>query len=241
MSDEVLHLTINLTDRYMSLKPVTRENLQLVGVTALLIASKYEERGVPLLIASNYEERGVCENEHEEIHPLEGELVRITDNAYTKGELLNMEVAMLSVLDFQIMVPTAAHFFEILHRANGCDEVHCMVARYILELGLLDIRMLHYPPSHVASAALLLSNYVLKRSTVWPPLMSQRSRVSASELESCVSELRQLFDADQARVDCRFCAVHNKFAAPERHRVSKLGIYVHMYVISVYLRALAQS
>jgi hypothetical protein len=42
---ETLYLTINLIDRYLQLKEVPRPKLQLVGVTSLLIASKYE--GLP--------------------------------------------------------------------------------------------------------------------------------------------------------------------------------------------------
>ena len=40
---ETLYLTINLIDRFLELEVVTRPKLQLIGVTALLIASKYEE------------------------------------------------------------------------------------------------------------------------------------------------------------------------------------------------------
>jgi hypothetical protein len=40
---ETLYLTVNLIDRYLAQVEVTRPQLQLVGVTALLIASKYEE------------------------------------------------------------------------------------------------------------------------------------------------------------------------------------------------------
>lgn len=199
MRNETLHLTINLIDRYLSFKAVSRKRLQLVGITATLIASKYEE-----------------------IHPPEvRELVHITDNAYSKDELLQTEVAMLSVLGFQIMVPTAAHFFDFLQKANGCDEMHRMVAQYIIELGLLDIRMLHHTPSHVVSAALLLSNQLLKRKLTWPPTMVQRSRHSETSLAGCVTYLRQLLEADQEGAGGQLCAVHKKFAAPERRSVSK--------------------
>ena len=66
---ETLYLTVNIIDRYLSLTSVTRPKLQLVGVTALLIASKYEE-----------------------IYPPElRDLVYICDRAYSKSEILKME------------------------------------------------------------------------------------------------------------------------------------------------------
>lgn len=62
---ETLYLTINLIDRYLSKTEVSRPKLQLVGVTALLIASKYEE-----------------------IYPPElRDLVYICDRAYSKLEV----------------------------------------------------------------------------------------------------------------------------------------------------------
>ena len=62
---ETLYLTINLIDRYLERQEVSRPKLQLVGVTSLLIASKYEE-----------------------IYPPElRDLVYICDRAYTRSEV----------------------------------------------------------------------------------------------------------------------------------------------------------
>ena len=62
---ETLFLTVNLIDRFLERKLVTRQKLQLVGITAFLIASKYDEIYPP------------------EVH----ELVYITDNSYTHAEV----------------------------------------------------------------------------------------------------------------------------------------------------------
>jgi cyclin B len=40
---ETLYLTVNIIDRYLSIRSVTRKELQLVGISAMFIASKYEE------------------------------------------------------------------------------------------------------------------------------------------------------------------------------------------------------
>lgn len=62
---ETLYLTINLIDRYLERTEVSRPKLQLVGVTSLLIAAKYEE-----------------------IYPPElRDLVYICDRAYTRQEV----------------------------------------------------------------------------------------------------------------------------------------------------------
>jgi cyclin B len=62
---ETLYLTINMIDRFLEKERVSRPRLQLVGVTSLLIASKYEEIFPPEL----------------------RDLVYICDKAYTKQDV----------------------------------------------------------------------------------------------------------------------------------------------------------
>merc|ERR1719440_452002 len=97
LRSETLHLAVNLIDRHLTRSTVMRKKLQLVGVVAMFIASKFEEINPP------------------ELH----DWVYITDKAYTKQDVLMMEVSMLSVLSFQIVVPTCAHFFPSLQKANS--------------------------------------------------------------------------------------------------------------------------
>ena len=40
---ETLYLTVNLIDRFLEKEQIMRNKLQLVGVTAMFMASKYEE------------------------------------------------------------------------------------------------------------------------------------------------------------------------------------------------------
>ena len=73
---ETLYLTVNIIDRYLARTEVSRPKLQLVGVTALLIASKYEE-----------------------IYPPElRDLVYICDRAYSKVEVRCICLLILSTL-----------------------------------------------------------------------------------------------------------------------------------------------
>jgi len=40
---ETLYLTVTLLDQYLSLVTIKKTDMQLVGLTALLLASKYED------------------------------------------------------------------------------------------------------------------------------------------------------------------------------------------------------
>jgi len=194
---ETLHLTVNLIDRYLTRMPVVRKRLQLVGVVAMFIAAKFEEIHPPAL----------------------RDFVHITDNAYTKEDVLVMECTMLTTLNFQVMVPTVSQFCDGLMKANGCDQVHREVVHYLLELGLLDIRMLQYVPSHNVSAAILLSNELLGRNQVWPSSMVQHSRRTEPALRGCVEVLRQLLKTDQSGTG-QLQAVRKKFSDARRHSVA---------------------
>ncbi len=74
---ETLYLTFNLIDRYLQAdKTIAKRKLQLLGGTCIFIASKYEEYRPP-------EVRDIC---------------YIMDHAYSKEEVLAMEVSVLNVL-----------------------------------------------------------------------------------------------------------------------------------------------
>jgi len=197
---ETLHLTVNIVDRYVAKTQIGRKRLQLVGVVAMFIASKFEEIHAPEL------DFWVC----------------ITASAYTPEDVILMECAMLTTLNFKILVPTAAHFLPLLQKANGCDDVHGALVEYIVELGLLDTRMLCYPPSHVVSAALLLSNELLGRSSVWPTTMAQLSRRPGAVLRGCAEVMRELLELDRVGLEGQPRTVNRKFSSVQHHQVATM-------------------
>merc|ERR1711972_514080 len=150
-----------------------RKRLQLVGVVALFIAAKFEEVDPPT----------ACN------------LAYITDNAYTKDDIFSLECIFLTTLDFKVLVPTAAHFLDHLQRTNRCDPLQKELAQYILELGLLDIRMIRYKSSCLAASALFLSNQIMSRTPLWPTAVALASRHTRSSLKACAEEFRELLDA----------------------------------------------
>ena len=85
-------------------RTVIKTELQLVGVTAMLIASKYEEMYAPEV----------------------KDFVYITDNTYSAEQIRAMESKMLQVLDYMVGNPLPLHF---LRRNSKAGEVNlCMHA-----------------------------------------------------------------------------------------------------------------
>uniref|UniRef100_A0A7N4PIG1 Cyclin A1 n=2 Tax=Dasyuridae TaxID=9277 RepID=A0A7N4PIG1_SARHA len=144
---ETLYLAVNFLDRFLSCMSVLRGKLQLVGTAAILLASKYEE-----------------------IYPPEvDEFVYITDDTYTKRQLLRMEHLLLKVLAFDLTVPTTNQFLlQYLQKQGVCLRTENL-AKYVAELSLLEADpFLKYVPSLIAAAAYCLANYTVNRH-FWVP------------------------------------------------------------------------
>jgi len=150
-----------------------RRKLQLLGVVSMFIATKFEEIDPPKV----------------------GEFAYITDNTYTKNEILSMECTVLVALNFQIVIPTPTHFLDRLLRANGGDLVHRYLTEYLLELGLVDLRLIRHPPSLLTAAAIMLANELMGQRPTWSAAMAHHARRPASALSGCVEEFRALLDA----------------------------------------------
>jgi len=207
---ETLFLAICVIDCYLSKACVSRRRFQLVGVTALLIAAKVEEIEPPQL----------------------ADLVYVTDNSYSKQDILDMEMAVLGTLGFRVAAPTAAHFLLHLqavsrtplaatrtergstqanggspgpHRSeeaaavavppNEREKIRTDLAWYILELSLLEVRIVRHRPSQVAASALLLSGRLVGQRPAWPASVAGLCGLAERDLEVCCGELRQLLDA----------------------------------------------
>jgi hypothetical protein len=122
---ETLFICINLTDRYIQLKQIPRKNYQLVGVTALFIASKYEEIYPPYMKDFRF----------------------ITDNAYSIDQIKDMENLILHTLDFDVMIPTPIRYCERYAKLASLNEKCFHLSMYMLELALVEVNMNKWKPS----------------------------------------------------------------------------------------------
>jgi len=199
MQYETLHLAINIMDRYLSLRTIQRKRLQLLGVVAMCIAAKFEEIDPPRT----------------------GEFAYITDYTYSKKEIVDFEARVLAVLNFDVVVPTPAHFLEAFLEANdGGSGVNRPLARYILEVALLDCKSLAFAPSMVTASAVALSNEFLGHRVAWPAEMTQRSRHSEKDLSPCMGALRQQLREHHAQTKLQ--VLQRKYKTDANHKAAEL-------------------
>ena len=125
-----LFLTINLIDRYLSKKPIHRTKFQLLGVTSLFIAFKYEE-----IYMKNI-----------------NDFVDLTARAFDKNEILNMEKIIIDLVEFNLDLPLSSDFFDLLSTVYKFDKKEYIFGCFLLEAFLLDINCCKYKQSQIALA-----------------------------------------------------------------------------------------
>ncbi|MED6161091.1 hypothetical protein PIB30_057488 [Stylosanthes scabra] len=173
---DTLYLTVYLIDWFLSRNYLEREKLQLLGITCMLIASKYEEINAPRIEDFCY----------------------ITDNTYTKAEVLKMESQVLKSSGYQLFAPTTISFLrrflraaQASYKSPSLELEH--LANYLAELTLMEYSFLNFLPSTIAASAVFLAKWTLDQSKhPWNPTLQHYSCYKASDLKATVLALQDL-------------------------------------------------
>ncbi len=139
---ETLFLTINLLDRYCSKRVVYKKHYQLVGCSALLIASKYGDR--------------------KDRVPTIKELKNMCCSLYDDDMFTQMEWHVLQTLDWTIGHPTIDSFLQ-LALENIYDREVEHLATYISEIAMFQKEFVSKRPSDMARTSLALARCILSR------------------------------------------------------------------------------
>ncbi|CAK9315744.1 unnamed protein product [Citrullus colocynthis] len=173
---DTVYLTISHIDRYLSWHAVDRSKLQLLGVCCMLIASTHEEISPP----------------HVE------DFCYITDNTYTKAQVLNMEREVRKFLTCE-GAPTIKVFLRIYTKValenwkQAQDLQFELLSCYLAELSLLDHRCVHILPSKVAASAIFLSRFTIQpEKHPWCFALQRYSGYRPSELKECILAIHDL-------------------------------------------------
>lgn len=172
---ETLMLTTALIDRYLSKAQVSKSKLQLVGVTGMLIASKYEEMWPP------------------EIQ----DFVYMTDNAYDKAQIIEMEGKMLNTLEYNLGNPLPTTFLQRYSRAVDGDAATNAIATYAMELTLSNYKMISTKPSMLAASALVIARAVQGVHT-WSESLRFYSGYTKAQLEPTIAGINAALKAAAA-------------------------------------------
>ena len=201
---ETFFLAVNIVDRYLMRAHVSRSQLQLVGVTAMLLAAKHEEIWAPEV----------------------KECIYISANTYTAEEVITMERSIAAELNFRFTVPTQYPFLcNILDRLRA-DRVTRNCALFFLDCSALEYRMLEFYPSQVAAAACFLSLLTVFNGMPldhWLNHFENASYVPIAAAVDCAAVLLQTAKS-LAASGSRFQAVRRKFSSSKYDGVALMAM-----------------
>jgi cyclin A len=173
LGTETLFLAVSYIDRFLSHMSVQRAKLQLVGTACMFIAAKYQE-----------------------IYPPDvTEFCYITDDTYSKRQVLRMEQLVLSVLNWNVAPPTAYFFVNFWAGLAGCGPRTTAMAQYLTELTMIDGEaFMPFAPSIIASAAVALARHTLGMAAWEDEPMVSKTGYSVEDFKECLIRLHETFE-----------------------------------------------
>jgi G2/mitotic-specific cyclin 2 len=140
MVPETLWTAINIMDRFLSLRCVSKVKLQLVGLAAMFIACKYEE-----ILAPSLEE-----------------FAKHSAGAFTKEDILKGERIILQILEFKISHYCSPYsWMRKISRADDYEIQTRTLAKFLCDATLLDHRFLPVKPQLVAAVGMYTARKML--------------------------------------------------------------------------------
>lgn len=200
---ETLYMTVAIIDRFLAIEGLTikRNKLQLVGVSAMFIASKVEEMYAPEI----------------------NDFVYITDNAYSSLEIRETELRILRSINFALGRPLPLHFLRRNSKAGDVDVLQHTVAKYVMEASIVEYDLAQLSPSILAAASLFLSIRLLesnsKLAECWTPTLQHYSTYSTQQLLPVVCKLAGVMK--KAGVS-KLQAIHTKYQSKKFLRVADM-------------------
>lgn len=200
---ETLHVTVGIIDRFLSKQSINRRELQLLGVSAMLIACKYEE-----------------------IYPPEAkDFAYLTDDAYTKSQILKMEYEILSQLDFVVTFPSSLRFLELYAFKLGLDKLNMLRCQYLIENSLISYSSTGYKPSEVAATALYVNLMKNSDSCGYNEKdLHEVTQYTKEELVECIEKLRKELDRT-SEANCKYKALRRKYEKDRFEAVAKQNFF----------------
>lgn len=198
LNHETLYSAVRLVDLYLSRTTVNKENLQLVGTTAMLISSKFEERCPPCV----------------------DDFLYICDDAYTRRDLIKMEMNILKTIDFDIGLPLSYSFLRRYARVSKASMETLTLARFILETSLMEYDLVDVKDSLMAASALFLA-MKMQNLGDWTPTLEYYSSFTKADLCETTGRLHAMLVKIQTK---NLKTIRNKYSHKVFYEVAKIAL-----------------
>lgn len=178
MQPMTLWMIINVLDRFLARSFMPRNRLQLAAIVSMLIVCKFEEVHTPDV----------------------RDCIYLTDNAYTRADIVLTEAAILAAIEYDLMVPTPYHFMLRLFRRMRASDRFKSICNYIAERNLHECDILDLSPRVYACAAVFAGLHTLYNNLGETPTSLQSLWTDALREESGLNYPDFLVQAKQMLV-----------------------------------------
>lgn len=173
--------------------------MQLLGITSLWVAAKFEEiYQVPKI--SN--------------------LIFICDSTYSRQDILEMEGSVLLALDFDLLEPNSFTYLQLFVRSSDLEEKDYFLARYLIEICLLDFRMTKYSSRCLAASSIFFIKKIRKRQ--WEPILQEATQLREADIRQCARDICSLLQSIEENEQME--ALKKKFSSSQFKEVGKIKI-----------------
>jgi len=197
MMPDTLYLAVYIVDKFMESENISKNNFQLVGITALFIAAKYEEIYPP---------------------PIE-DFAYVTDGAFEKNDLIATEEKILEALEYRLTVPTTYMFLLRYLKAARADRKIVQLSCFASERGLLNSSLLQFLPSEIASAVIFMARRCVGKRRGWTSTLEKYTGYCQEDIMPCIEEISEMMKSES-----KFSAVKDKFSSRKFGAVAELDI-----------------
>ena len=205
---ETLYLTVGILDRYLSIVSNTHcDKLQLLAVTAMFIASKYEETQAPEVGAFAY----------------------ITDNAFSKKDIIEMELCILNALKGYLSFPLSIQFLRRNSKVGGVGPATHTLSKYFLELCLPEYAFSHVSASLQAAASLCFSLKLLGGQE-WTANLAYYSGYSEADLLPTMCSIAGVLRRSH---NSKYQAARTKYSSESLMKISLIPHLKSKYVLKL--------
>ena len=196
---ETLFLTVNIIDKYLEKELVRRTHLQLVGITAFLLACKFQEIYPP---------------EMKDFPPL-------TENTYSLYDMKDMEGKMLVSLEFNLCFTTSLALLNIMNKKIKMVSREYNFCLCLLYLSLIEYKMLKFTKTSIVVSSIYLSKKIISNEINTVNALKHLRGVNEKEIKSCSNELIKCF---QNMKKGNLKSIYSIFNEEKHDRVSLIEI-----------------
>ena len=179
------------------------------------------------------------------------DFVYVSDNAYSKEDMKDMERRMISTLSYNLGRPLSINFLRRYSKIVQATDIEHTLGKYLLDLTFVDHSLSHMAPSYLSACASFLSRYLFayRRLTLstsitllverlWPTrFMTYHTGYSYEELRQGVEQLGQLLIGQDTT---KLRSVQKKFSQSNVFSVAQHSCCKTAYV-QIALSHLTQS